>query len=51
MIHFGIEYIHTVQHGHNLQDNWLTKGENPLRRTTQDKKGLVFTAIIFYPIF
>jgi hypothetical protein len=34
MIYFGIEYIHTVQHGHNLQDNWLTKGENPLRRTT-----------------
>ncbi len=51
MIYFGIEYIHTVQHGHNLQDNWLIKGENPLRRTTQHKKGLVLIAIIFYPIF
>ncbi len=25
MICFGIEYICNVQHGHNLQDNWLTK--------------------------
>jgi hypothetical protein len=25
MIYFGIEYIHNVQHGHNLQDNWLIK--------------------------
>jgi hypothetical protein len=25
MICFGTEYIHNVQRGHNLQDNWLTK--------------------------
>jgi len=25
MICFGIEYICNVQHGHNLQDNWLIK--------------------------
>jgi hypothetical protein len=25
MIYFGIEYICNVQHGHNLQDNWLIK--------------------------
>jgi hypothetical protein len=25
MIYFGTKYIHNVQHGHNLQDNWLTK--------------------------
>ncbi len=27
------------------------KGENPLRCTTQDEKGLAFNAIPFYPIF
>jgi len=26
-------------------------GENPLRCTTQDEKGLVFTTILFYSIF
>jgi len=26
-------------------------GEIPLRCTTQDEKGLVFNAILFYPIF
>ncbi len=26
-------------------------GENPLRCTTQDEKGLVLTTILFYPIF
>jgi len=26
-------------------------GENPLRCTTKDKKGLVFTTIFFNPIF
>jgi hypothetical protein len=25
MIYFGIEHIHNVQHGHNLQNNLLTK--------------------------
>ncbi len=27
------------------------EGENPLRCTTQDKKGLVLTIVFFYPIF
>jgi len=26
-------------------------GEIPLRCTTQDEKGLVFNAVLFYPIF
>jgi hypothetical protein len=26
-------------------------GENPLRCTTEDEKGLVLTIILFYPIF
>jgi len=28
-----------------------TMGENPLTCTTQDEKGLVFTTILFHPIF
>jgi len=30
---------------------WTFWGENPLRCTTQDEKGLVLTTILFYPIF
>jgi hypothetical protein len=25
MIYFGTKHIHNVQHGHNLQNNWLIK--------------------------
>ncbi len=25
MIYFGTKHIHNVQHGYNLQNNWLTK--------------------------
>jgi hypothetical protein len=31
--------------------NKVYKGENPLRCTTHDEKGLFFTIVIFYPIF
>jgi len=27
------------------------QGENPLRCTTHDEKGLVLIAVLFYPIF
>ncbi len=29
----------------------MIMGENPLRHTTHDEKGLVLTIILFYPIF
>jgi len=32
-------------------ERWNIKGENPLKCTTHDEKGLVFTRVHFYFIF
>jgi hypothetical protein len=37
----------------NFASNWIIMylGENPLRCTIHDEKGLVLTEFVFYPIF
>ncbi len=47
IIHFPIFNVIFL----NLMDFFSFKGENPLRCTTQDEKGLVFIAVFSYPIF
>jgi hypothetical protein len=37
--------------GNTIRCQITLGGENLLKCTTQDKKGLVFTTILFYPIF
>ncbi len=40
LMDFFIEFTKMIQ----------LQGENPLRCTTQDKKGLVLSIVLFYPI-
>jgi len=46
----ALDFIYSPSN-HTMNDRKNQMGENLLRSTTQDEKGLILTAILFYPIF